>query len=95
MEKRPGEIYKSFRKKKVNVYHHAWMEYFEGKGGIDHLEHVAFLTLWLSRFVFPKKGFQNVNQGVIPIAFHLSQGIPIGLAPASCSCYRLSGFELA
>ncbi|XP_015081582.1 uncharacterized protein LOC107025311 [Solanum pennellii] len=82
MEERLREVYKVFREKKVNLYHHAWMEYFKGKGGNDHLEHVAFLTLWLSRFVLPKKSFQNVDKGVIPIAFHLSQGTPIALAPA-------------
>ncbi|XP_006366056.1 uncharacterized protein [Solanum tuberosum] len=82
MEERLGEVFKVFGKSKVNLYHHGWMEYFEGKGGNDHLEHVAFLTLWLSRFVLPKNSFQNVDKGVIPIAFHLSQGIPIALAPA-------------
>lgn len=82
MEERLGEVYKVFREKKVNLYHHAWMEYFKGKGGNDHLEHVAFLTLWLSRFVLPKNSFQNVDKGVIPIAFHLSQGTPIALVPA-------------
>ncbi|XP_070008832.1 uncharacterized protein [Nicotiana sylvestris] len=45
VEKTLCEAHKTVRAR--NVTHHAWMEYFAGKG--DHLEHVAFLTLWLSR----------------------------------------------
>ncbi|KAM3396246.1 hypothetical protein P3S68_005252 [Capsicum galapagoense] len=84
MERSIRELYKV-----VSVYHHAWMEYFEGKSCSDHLEHVAFLTLWLSRFVFPPKGSQNVHQAVIPIAIHLSRGNSMALAPAVlASIYR-------
>ncbi|XP_059284022.1 serine/threonine-protein phosphatase 7 long form homolog [Lycium ferocissimum] len=75
------ECYNVIRKYKVNVYHHAWMEYFAGKGG-DHLEHVAFLTLWLSKYVFPSKGYQKVQPALIPMAIHLSQGNSMALAPA-------------
>jgi len=33
MEERLREVFKVFGKSKVNLYHHGWMEYFEGKGG--------------------------------------------------------------
>ncbi|KAJ8532584.1 hypothetical protein K7X08_012507 [Anisodus acutangulus] len=71
------------RSQKSNAYrHHVWMEHFAGKGG-DHLDHAAFLTLWLSRYVLPSKSYQNVQQALIPVAIYLSQGIPIALVLAS------------
>uniref|UniRef100_A0A1S3Y541 Serine/threonine-protein phosphatase 7 long form homolog n=1 Tax=Nicotiana tabacum TaxID=4097 RepID=A0A1S3Y541_TOBAC len=81
VEKTLCEAHKTVRAR--NVTHHAWMEYFAGKG--DHLEHVAFLTLWLSRYVLPSKSYQTVDRALFPIAIYLSQGIPIALAPAVLS----------
>ncbi|KAF3684020.1 hypothetical protein FXO38_00492 [Capsicum annuum] len=86
IEKGLCEAYKIIQKRKLNVYHHAWMEYFDGKA--DHLEHVAFLALWLSRFVSHPKSY-TVDRALFPIAIYLSQGIPVALAPAVlASIYR-------
>ncbi|KAG2250598.1 hypothetical protein Bca52824_080734 [Brassica carinata] len=50
-----------------------WMKRFMDSG--DELEHVAFLVLWLSYFVFPPRS-------VFQVAVHLSSGTRIALAPA-------------
>ncbi|XP_059284948.1 uncharacterized protein LOC132038278 [Lycium ferocissimum] len=88
VEKTLCEAHKVIRASKGNIVsHHDWMEYFAGKG--DHLEHVAFLTLWLSRYVLPARCYRNVQQALFRIAIYLSQGIPIALAPAVlASIYR-------
>ncbi|KAH0744391.1 hypothetical protein KY290_032384 [Solanum tuberosum] len=87
IEKALCEVHKDVRVRKTNVGHHAWMEHFAGRG--DHLEHVAFLTLWLSRYVLPARSCQFVDRSLFPIAIYLSQGIPIALAPAVlASIYR-------
>ncbi|KAG8386142.1 hypothetical protein BUALT_Bualt03G0118300 [Buddleja alternifolia] len=63
-----------------------WMDHFMGSN--DRLEHEAFLSLWLSRFVFPIK-YGVVGNHVFPLAIHLSVGIQIALAPAVlASIYR-------
>ncbi|EOA36539.1 hypothetical protein CARUB_v10011613mg [Capsella rubella] len=56
-----------------------WMERFMNTE--DELEHVAFLVLWLSYFVFPLC-FHRVYEVIFPIAIHLSSGTRIALAPA-------------
>lgn len=59
-----------------------WMDHHmqaqAGVGG-SPLEHAAFLTLWLSRFVFPSS---CVQRRVFPIAARLAMGRRIALAPA-------------
>lgn len=60
--------------------HGAWMHYFMGNG--HKLEHVAFLALWLSRYVFPASLYSNIGRNVFPIAIHLARGTRIALAPA-------------
>ncbi|CAH2036406.1 unnamed protein product [Thlaspi arvense] len=57
----------------------AWMERFMNSE--DELEHVAFLVLWLSYFVFPSSSYV-ISKAVFPIAVHLSRGTRIALAPA-------------
>ncbi|CAL9218441.1 unnamed protein product [Arabidopsis halleri] len=57
----------------------AWMARFMDSG--DELEHVAFLVLWLSYFVFPSR-FYHLYKAGFPIAVHLSSGSRIALAPA-------------
>ncbi|KAF3642739.1 hypothetical protein FXO37_22356 [Capsicum annuum] len=47
VEKNLCEAYKVVKESDKNVSPHPWMEHFAGRG--DNLEHVAFLTLWLSR----------------------------------------------
>ncbi|XP_020866200.1 LOW QUALITY PROTEIN: uncharacterized protein LOC110224459 [Arabidopsis lyrata subsp. lyrata] len=57
----------------------AWVERFMNSGG--ELEHVAFLVLWLSYFVFPSS-YYHIYEAILPIAVHLSSGTKIALAPA-------------
>ncbi|KAL1207089.1 Protein MAINTENANCE OF MERISTEMS [Cardamine amara subsp. amara] len=57
----------------------AWIERFMDSG--DELEHVAFLVLWLSYFVFPARLY-HIDEAIFPIAAHLSIGTKIALAPA-------------
>ncbi|KAK6946878.1 Aminotransferase-like, plant mobile domain [Dillenia turbinata] len=64
----------------------AWLNHFMGSG--SEFEHLAFLTLWLSRFVFPSRS-DTIGQHVFQIAIHLSRGTRIALAPAVlASIYR-------
>lgn len=44
-------------------------------------EHEAFLSLWLSRFVFPKYPRETIGKHVFPIAIHLARGKRIAFAP--------------
>ncbi|CAI9088438.1 OLC1v1022765C1 [Oldenlandia corymbosa var. corymbosa] len=60
--------------------HSEWLKYFMDSG--RKLEHEAFLSLWLSRFVFPGNAFGKIGEHVFPIAVNLSRGIRIALAPA-------------
>ncbi|KAI8537464.1 hypothetical protein RHMOL_Rhmol09G0025200 [Rhododendron molle] len=66
----------------------AWMKKFMKSG--CRIEHEAFLSLWLSKFVFPSAAGNNtVGNKVLPIAIHLAQGTKIALAPAVLtSIYR-------
>ncbi|KAE9619673.1 putative protein-serine/threonine phosphatase [Lupinus albus] len=56
----------------------AWVNMFKDSG--REIEHEAFLTTWLSMFVFPHKGF--IGNAVFRIAIHLARGNQIALAPA-------------
>ncbi|XP_058183609.1 serine/threonine-protein phosphatase 7 long form homolog [Rhododendron vialii] len=66
----------------------AWMKKFMKSG--SRIEHEAFLSLWLSKFVFPSAaGNNSVGNKVLPIAILLAQGTKIALAPAVlASIYR-------
>ncbi|KAH7833262.1 hypothetical protein Vadar_004616 [Vaccinium darrowii] len=68
--------------------HGAWMKKFMKSG--SRIEHEAFLSLWLSRFVFPSaSGYGTIGNDVFPIAIHLAQGTKIALAAAVlASTYR-------
>ncbi|CDY25182.1 BnaC06g04070D [Brassica napus] len=53
----------------------AWMGRFMDSGDDeDELEHVAFLVLWLSYFVFSSR-YYHIDEAVLPIAVHLSEGL--------------------
>ncbi|KAG0491891.1 hypothetical protein HPP92_005289 [Vanilla planifolia] len=58
-----------------------WTRQFMEREG-DELEHVGFLSLWLSRYVFPRHPEGIVGQYSIPIAVRLSRGVRIAIAPA-------------
>ncbi|CAD5163703.1 unnamed protein product [Musa acuminata subsp. malaccensis] len=66
----------------------AWMKHYMEREG-DELEHIAFLALWLSRFVFPGPPVKTVKQHLLPIAVRLGRGMRIALASAVlASLYR-------
>ncbi|XP_073005149.1 uncharacterized protein [Typha latifolia] len=61
--------------------HSAWMKHYMERDG-DELEHIAFLSLWLSRFVFCSHPEKTLKQHVFPIAIRLARGVKIALGPA-------------
>ncbi|CAK9180138.1 unnamed protein product [Ilex paraguariensis] len=75
------------KSKSQKAHHFQWINCFMGTG--SKFEHVAFLSLWLSRFVFPGNGYNTVGKYVFPIAIHLARGTRIALAPpVLASLYR-------
>lgn len=82
------EIRRSMSKNKSKkADHNAWLKFF--KEGLEaesdklyEIEHVGFLCLWLSRFVFPSFSDSVIDPRVFPIAIHLSQGTRMALAPS-------------
>ncbi|XP_045831471.1 protein MAIN-LIKE 2-like [Trifolium pratense] len=73
------------KSKSKKVSHNAWLKFF--KEGLEeencdlfNLEHVGFLCLWLSRFVFPSCSDSVIDPRVFSIAIHLSQGKRMALA---------------
>ena len=61
---------------------HKWLEHFMGSG--SKLEHEAFLSYWLSKFVFPLCEYR-IERKNFPIAILLARGTRIALAPAVLS----------
>ena len=61
---------------------HAWLEHFMGSW--SKFEHEAFLSYWLSKYVFPL-AFYSIEKKKFPIAIHLARGSRIALAPAVLS----------
>lgn len=75
------KIRKEFSKSKSKKANYgAWIKHFMENE--NEFEHVAFLSLWLSRYVFPSLPDDIVGSHVFPIAAHLSRGTKIALAPA-------------
>ncbi|XP_021892952.1 uncharacterized protein LOC110810941 [Carica papaya] len=56
-----------------------WIKKFMQSG--SEIEHEAFLSLWLARFVFPESK-QTVETSVFPISARLARGERMALAPA-------------
>lgn len=76
-----------YRQKSKKATHAAWMNYYMGVDG--EVEHVAFLSLWVSRYVFPAQPFDTIGQYVFYIAARLAEGTRIALGPAVlASLYR-------
>ncbi|XP_057464465.1 protein MAINTENANCE OF MERISTEMS-like [Actinidia eriantha] len=71
------------RSKARKATHDAWLGHFIEQSGVE-FEHVAFLALWLSRYVFPSSD-KAIGKHVFPIAGHLSRGTKLALAPAVLS----------
>ncbi|XVE80357.1 hypothetical protein DITRI_Ditri14bG0133200 [Diplodiscus trichospermus] len=59
--------------------HSCWLKHFMEED--KEYEHVAFLSLWLSRYVFPSLPEKVVSKQVFPVAIHLSSETRIALAP--------------
>ncbi|GKV42612.1 hypothetical protein SLEP1_g49995 [Rubroshorea leprosula] len=60
--------------------HSAWMDYFMGT--THELQHEAFLSLWLSRFVLLSSNYhQFILKHAFPIAIRLAGGTQFALAP--------------
>lgn len=69
------------RSSSKKAHHSAWMRHFI-EHDADDLEHIAFLSLWLSRFVFCSHPEKTVKQNVFSIAIRLARGVRVALAPA-------------
>ena len=66
-----------------------WMKYYIEEGNGNEVEHIAFLALWLSRFVLLAPPARTIGHHVISIAVRLARGARISLAPAVlASLYR-------
>lgn len=68
------------RSKTSKVRQGTWLHHFMENE--KEFEHEAFLSLWLSRFVFPRNSFDTIGKHVLSIAVHLSKGTRLALAPA-------------
>ncbi|KAJ4848369.1 hypothetical protein Tsubulata_020435 [Turnera subulata] len=66
----------------------SWMKMFMDSG--SDIEHEAFLSLWLARYVFSdSEKLIRANSLFFPIAVHLARGVRIALGPAVlASIYR-------
>ncbi|XVF03911.1 hypothetical protein REPUB_Repub05bG0034400 [Reevesia pubescens] len=70
------------RSKSRKAAHGCWINYFMEEEEESEFEHVAFLSLWLSRYVFPSLPEKIVAKQVFPVAIHLSSKTRMALAPA-------------
>ncbi|KAG4923980.1 hypothetical protein JHK87_049520 [Glycine soja] len=76
-----------FKSKARRADHTPWMKHFMSNE--SRVEHEAFLSLWLSRFVFPGRSYTTILKSTFPIAIHLARGLKLALAPAVlASIYR-------
>lgn len=60
--------------------HRPWLEHFMERERDSKIEHVGFLSLWLSRFVFCLS--TSITKEVFPIAALLSSGVKVSLGRA-------------
>ncbi|XP_015898775.3 uncharacterized protein LOC107432200 [Ziziphus jujuba] len=67
------------RSKSRKASQSAWLKHFMGSE--SEFEHEAFLSLWLSRFVFPST-FSSISKHLFPLSIHLASGTQLALAPA-------------
>ncbi|XXG83626.1 hypothetical protein AAC387_Pa10g1338 [Persea americana] len=88
IEKTIVKEHRGFNKMKYKKPNHgAWLNHFMGTGG--ELEHVAFLSLRLSRYVFPTHPVDTIGRNVFSIAVRLAKGTRIALCLAVlASLYR-------
>ncbi|GMH25512.1 hypothetical protein Nepgr_027355 [Nepenthes gracilis] len=82
------EVHRSISQGKSHkTSHNMWMKHFMELD--SPVEHEAFLTLWLSRFVLPSVSSDTVMKKFFMLAIYLSRGNKIALAPVVlASIYR-------
>ncbi|GKC74302.1 aminotransferase-like mobile domain-containing protein [Tanacetum coccineum] len=74
-----NEARSEFHKSRYNkTDQFGWMKKYKDSG--SEIEHVAFLALWLSRFVFPST-YTTVSANVYAIAVCLARWVRLALAP--------------
>ena len=66
-----------------------WMKHFMKLGGESGIEHEAFLSFWLSRFVLPSFPYGTIIERFFKFSILLARGIKIALVPmVLASIYR-------
>ncbi|RVX04011.1 hypothetical protein CK203_021747 [Vitis vinifera] len=86
-EKLIAERLQVTRTKAQKACQSGWMNRWMGTG--NQIEHEAFLSMWVSRFVLPTKSNSTIEKHVFSIAIRLARGIPVALGPAVLvSIYR-------
>ncbi|EEE60173.1 hypothetical protein OsJ_13103 [Oryza sativa Japonica Group] len=72
------------------AHHSAWISHFlTGPAADPVVEHAAFLSLWLTRFVLPGHPESTMRQSLFPLAVRMARGDRVALAPAVlASIYR-------
>uniref|UniRef100_A0A0E0KKP1 Aminotransferase-like plant mobile domain-containing protein n=1 Tax=Oryza punctata TaxID=4537 RepID=A0A0E0KKP1_ORYPU len=72
------------------AHHSAWISHFlTGPAADPVVEHAAFLSLWLTRFVLPGHPESTMRQSLFPLAVRMARGDRVALAPAVlASMYR-------
>ncbi|KAH1063301.1 hypothetical protein J1N35_028288 [Gossypium stocksii] len=68
------------RSKSKKATHSCWIKHFMESN--EEYEHVAFLSLWLTRYVFPSLPEKIVAKQVFPTAIHLSSNTRMALSQA-------------
>ncbi|XP_021867244.2 uncharacterized protein [Spinacia oleracea] len=83
-----GELRNSYSLIQRNSGSHSrWIEYYKGMGG--EIEHVAFLVLWLSRYVYSTNYYGRINYKVFGVAISVAMGTKIAFASTIlASIYR-------
>ncbi|MQL71922.1 hypothetical protein Taro_004254, partial [Colocasia esculenta] len=89
LEELGAELRRLMGRRPHRISNAEWMDHHmesQAGGGGSPLEHAAFLTMWLSMFVFPGA---SVRRNLLPIAARLATGKRVALAPAVlASFYR-------
>lgn len=90
---RAHKFFNKTKAKKASYY--AWMNHFMECNDVM-IEHIAFLSLWLSRYVFPRAPGDVIQRELFPLAILLGQGERFALGPAVlASLYRDMSFLIS
>ncbi|ONK54775.1 uncharacterized protein A4U43_UnF11630 [Asparagus officinalis] len=72
----------NFKRKHLKGEQFQWMKRYLGRGNGDETEHIAFLSMWLSRFVLIAANEKSIRKCVFQVAVRLAIGTRIAMAPA-------------